>query len=97
MRLGVVTLTLPVVAPLGTVVVISVLETTVKVAGVPLKATLALIRKNFVRRGTKVEQKGPPMRNLECVARAVLSGREGPKDEVDGRAVAAGDQAGLAD
>jgi hypothetical protein len=39
-RLGVVTLTGPVVAPLGTVVVISVLETTLKVAALPLKVTL---------------------------------------------------------
>ncbi len=39
-RLGVVTLTLPVIAPLGTLVLISVLETTVNVAAVPLKVTL---------------------------------------------------------
>lgn len=37
---GVVTLTFPVVAPEGTVVVISELETTVKVADVPLNLTL---------------------------------------------------------
>ena len=37
---GVVTWTLPVVAPLGTVVVISEAETTVNVAAVPLKLTL---------------------------------------------------------
>jgi len=36
---GVVTLILPVVAPPGTVVLIWVSETTIKVAGVPLKAT----------------------------------------------------------
>src|SRR5947207_3038888 len=36
---GVVTLILPVVAPLGTVVSIRVSETTVKVAALPLKAT----------------------------------------------------------
>jgi hypothetical protein len=35
-----VTCTVPVVAPAGTVVVISDAETTLKVAGVPLKATL---------------------------------------------------------
>jgi len=41
MRLGVVTLTFPVVAPLGTVVVIAVpVELTVNVAFVPLKVTL---------------------------------------------------------
>ena len=41
----VVTLTGPVVAPLGTVVLISVAETTVNVAEVPLKLTLlALVR-----------------------------------------------------
>ena len=39
-RLGVVTLTLPVVAPAGTVVVMSEGETTVNVAAVPLKLTL---------------------------------------------------------
>src|SRR5215472_7647243 len=39
-RLGVVTLTLPVVALLGTVVLISVLETTVNLAAVPLNVTL---------------------------------------------------------
>src|ERR1700691_2723604 len=38
--LGVTTLTLPVVAPAGTVVVISDLETTVNVAAVPLNVTL---------------------------------------------------------
>src|SRR5262249_27281271 len=38
--LGVVTWTLPVVAPVGTVVLISVRETTVNLAGVPLKVTL---------------------------------------------------------
>jgi hypothetical protein len=38
--LGVVTRTRPVVAPAGTVVVISEAETTVNVAGVPLKVTL---------------------------------------------------------
>src|ERR1019366_9283852 len=37
---GVVTWTAPVVAPAGTLVVISELETTVNVAGVPLKVTL---------------------------------------------------------
>jgi hypothetical protein len=36
-RLGVITLTLPVVAPLGTVVLISVLETTMNVSAVRLK------------------------------------------------------------
>ena len=39
-RLGVFTLTGPVVVPLGTVVVISVLETTLNVAALPLKVTL---------------------------------------------------------
>jgi hypothetical protein len=39
-RLGVTTLTLPVVAPVGTLVVISDFETTVNVAAVPLKLTL---------------------------------------------------------
>ena len=39
-RLVVVTLTVPVVAPLGTVALISELETTVNVAAVPLKLTL---------------------------------------------------------
>src|ERR1700730_11549580 len=38
--LGVVTSTVPVVAPVGTAVVISVAETTVYVAAVPLKVTL---------------------------------------------------------
>jgi hypothetical protein len=38
--LGVVTLTFPVVAPVGTVVLISELETTAKSAAVPLKLTL---------------------------------------------------------
>ena len=38
--LGVSTLTSPVVAPVGTVVVISELETTLKTAAVPLKVTL---------------------------------------------------------
>ena len=38
--LGVTTWTSPVVAPAGTVVVISELDTTVKVAAVPLKLTL---------------------------------------------------------
>src|ERR1700722_5087662 len=37
---GVTTFTVPVVAPVGTVVVISELETTLKVAAVPLKVTL---------------------------------------------------------
>ena len=37
--LGVITLTVPLVAPAGTVVVISVAETTVNVAAVPLKLT----------------------------------------------------------
>jgi hypothetical protein len=40
--LGVVTCTLPLVAPVGTVVVISVLDTTVNVAAVPLNVTLVL-------------------------------------------------------
>ena len=40
MPLDVVTVTVPVVAPVGTVVVIWVAETTVKVAAVPLKLTL---------------------------------------------------------
>jgi hypothetical protein len=40
--LGVTTWTLPLVAPAGTVVVISELETTVKVAAVPLKLTLVV-------------------------------------------------------
>jgi hypothetical protein len=39
-RLGIFTLTCPVVASLGTVVVISVLETTLNVAALPLKVTL---------------------------------------------------------
>ena len=38
--MGVTTVTLPVVAPVGTVVLISVPETTVKAASVPLKLTL---------------------------------------------------------
>ena len=38
--LCVTTLTIPVVAPVGTVVVIKVLEITVKTAAVPLNATL---------------------------------------------------------
>ena len=43
--LGVVTVTNPVVAPLGTVVLISVLEMTVNTAAVPSKLTLlALVR-----------------------------------------------------
>src|SRR5580658_1987969 len=37
---GIVTTTGPVVAPTGTAAVISVLDTTVKVAGMPLKVTL---------------------------------------------------------
>src|SRR5580658_7120039 len=40
MRFGVVTLSLPVVAPVGTVVVISELDTTLNLAAVPLKVTL---------------------------------------------------------
>jgi hypothetical protein len=43
--LGVVTSTEPVVAPAGTVVLISVFDATVKVAGVPLKVTLAWKRR----------------------------------------------------
>jgi hypothetical protein len=39
-RLGVTTWTFPLLAPAGTVVVISELETTVKTAAVPLKLTL---------------------------------------------------------
>jgi len=38
--LGVITVTVPVVAPVGTVVLIWVPETTVKVAALPLKLTL---------------------------------------------------------
>jgi hypothetical protein len=51
----------------------------------------------FVGRGIKVEEKGPSMGNLECVARAILSDTEGPKDEVEGSAVEAGGQAGPGD
>jgi hypothetical protein len=47
--LGEVTVTKPVVAPLGTVVVISVLETTVNVAAVPLKLT-AVVPVSFAPR-----------------------------------------------
>ena len=47
-RLGVVTFTLPVVAPLGTVVVISVLET-LNVAALPLNVTLVLRFRLFHR------------------------------------------------
>jgi hypothetical protein len=46
---GVVTLTKPVVAPLGTVGLISVLETTVNVAGVPLKVMLVVAFRLFPR------------------------------------------------
>ena len=49
MRLGAVTLTLPVVAPSGAVVLISVLETTVNVAAVPLKVTLVVPVRLFPR------------------------------------------------
>jgi hypothetical protein len=46
---GVVTWTGPVVASAGTMVVISALETTVNVAGVPLKVTLVVPVKLFPR------------------------------------------------
>jgi len=41
--LGVTTWTFPIVAPCGTVVAISVAETTVKLAAVPLKLTLVSV------------------------------------------------------
>lgn len=53
-RLGVFTSTLPVVAPFGTVVVISVLETTLNVAAVPLKVTLLASVRSFPRIVTAV-------------------------------------------
>jgi hypothetical protein len=47
--LGVFTFTGPVVAPLGMVVVISVLEATLKLAALPLKVTLVVPVKLFPR------------------------------------------------
>jgi hypothetical protein len=47
--LGVTTSIFPVVAPAGTVVVISVAETTVKTAGMPLKLTLVAPVKSVPR------------------------------------------------
>src|SRR5215472_8476590 len=52
--LGVFTLTLPVVAPLGTVVVISILEPILNLAGVPLKVTLVVPFRLFPRISTGV-------------------------------------------
>jgi hypothetical protein len=49
---GVVTVTKPVVAPVGTAVLISVLETTLKVAAVPLKLTLVALLRLFPRMRT---------------------------------------------
>ena len=51
-RAGVVTTTLPLVAPLGTVAEISVFETTVNAAGVPLKLTAVALAKLLPRTRT---------------------------------------------
>ena len=44
-----------------------------------------------------IEERGPLMRCLECVAQATPSGTGGPRDEVEGRAVGPGGQAGSCD
>ena len=51
-RSGVTTSTVPLVAPVGTVVVISEFETTSKTAGVPLKLTLVAPIRSFPRMST---------------------------------------------
>ena len=84
-RLGVVTLTLPVVALLGTVVLISVLETTVNLAAVPLNVTLVEPVRLFPRIMTAVPtlpevdnvlMKGPsPTDRLKTVPQEPKPGR----------------------
>ena len=62
--LGVTTLTVPLVAPAGTVVVISELETTLKTAAVPLKVTL-LAPVSFVPR---ILTAAPTLPDVGCVS-----------------------------
>jgi len=62
--LGVFTLTLPVVASLGTVVVISVLETTVNLADVPLKVTLM----TSLRLLPRIMTVAPTLPDVDCVS-----------------------------
>src|SRR5205807_4748827 len=45
----------------------------------------------------QIEEKGPPMRSIECVAHATQSDTGGPRDAVEGRAVGAVGQAGSCD
>ena len=76
-RLGVFTWTLPVVAPVGTVVVISEPDTTVNAVGMPLKVTLVAPVRFVLRRLTfvptvpkagSVSTKGPsPTARLKTV------------------------------
>ncbi len=61
---GVVTVTKPVVAPLGTRVVISELDTTLNFAGVPFKATLVVPLRLFPRMMTFV----PTLPEVGCVS-----------------------------
>lgn len=80
---GVTTVTLPVVAPAGTVVVISELDTTVNVAAVPLKLTLVVPVRLFPRIFTvfptfpevgSVSTKGPrPTAKLKIVPQPMTS------------------------
>jgi len=64
MRLGMVTSTVPVVAPVGTVVVISDSETTVKVAALPLKLTLVAP----VRSVPRILTAAPTLPEVGCVS-----------------------------
>jgi hypothetical protein len=81
--LGVTTWTLPVVAPLGTAVLISVLETTANVAAVPLNVTLVEPVRLFPRIRMRcptlpevgnVSTKGPsPTARLKTVPQPILT------------------------
>src|SRR5216683_2290617 len=60
--------------------------------GVNLKA-----KKILVGRARLIEEKGPLVRCIECVAHATRRDTGGPRDAVEGRAVEAASQAGSAD
>jgi hypothetical protein len=75
-EVGVTTWTLPVVAPVGTVVVISVLEATVNVAAMPLKVTLVVARFGGFAREISGNQAKPDRRFLAL--RPCLAARLGP-------------------
>src|SRR6266851_3647928 len=68
------------------------LSTAIRASSLSLKA-----KKILVGRARLIEEKGPLVRCIECVAHATRRDTGGPRDAVEGRAVEAASQAGSAD